>query len=73
MFRFSKSVADLQNKKSDIQHKVICDWLRQVHSQNIQIARKLSIITKLLTEEGQSSSPPGELMEYDNRGDTESV
>ncbi len=57
-FNFSKSsdTSDLQNKES-VKHRVLCDWLRNIHSQNIQIARKLSVITKLLTEEGQSSSP----------------
>lgn len=74
-FDFSKSSSssDLRNK-SDVQHKVLCDWLRNIHSQNIQIARKLTIITQLI----QSSSPSGEstLEEFDqddNLSDTESV
>ena len=70
-FDFSKSSPDLRNKKSDIQHKILCDWLRNIHSQNIQIARKLTIITQII----QSSSPEGEpvLEEYDDSSTSESV
>jgi len=49
MFNFSKSVADLQNKnKDDIQYKVLSDWLRSIHQQNIQLSRKISVLQKTL-------------------------
>jgi len=64
MFNFSKSAqlpesrADLQKCKSDIQHKVICDWLRTINTQNIQLARKLTILQRsvdsILENEGSA-------------------
>ncbi len=46
MFKLSKSNldSDFENSKSDVQHKVLCDWLRNVHQQNIQLARKLTAL-----------------------------
>jgi len=75
MFNLSKSPQDLQDK-TNIQHKVLCDWMRNIHQQNIQLARKLTLIYNLLQEtESQFSSPSGELMsEYDDTSpDTKSV
>ncbi len=62
-FDFSKSSSssDLRNK-SDVQHKVLCDWLRNIHSQNIQIQRKLTRLTQMMIA-SQSSSPLGEPVE----------
>ena len=60
MFKFTKSETDLGKLAEPIQYKVLCDWLRNIHSQNIQIARKLTAITQMLIDEGQSSSPEGE-------------
>jgi len=73
MFNLSKSPSeDLQDKKTDIQHKVLCDWMRNIHNQNIQIARKLTNIYNLMND--QSSSPSGESMEeYDPSSSTQSV
>jgi len=75
MLNFSKSssASDLQNR-TDVQHKVLCDWLRQLHSQNIQLARKLTLIYNLLQEtESQFSSPSGEPVPDDDSIDSRSV
>jgi len=59
MLNFSKSssTSDLQNRTT-VQHKVVCDWLRQIQQQNIQLARKLTILQKsvdlLLRDEGRA-------------------
>ncbi len=47
MFNLSKSGLgpDLQDKTS-VQHKVLCDWLRNIQQQNIQLSRKLSVLQK---------------------------
>jgi len=57
-FDFSKSrpAQDLSNTKSDIQHKVLCDWLRNIHQQNIQLARKLTFLQRTV----ESMFPSGE-------------
>ncbi len=47
MFNLSKSPEDLQDKK-DIQHKVLCDWLRNIQQQNIQLARRLTVLQKTI-------------------------
>ncbi len=56
-FDFSKSSSssDLRNK-SDVQHKVLCDWLRNIHQQNIQIAKKITLLQKTV----ESMFPSGE-------------
>ncbi len=59
MFNFSKSSlnSDLQNKsKEDVQFKVLVDWIRSVHSQNIQLARKITFLQKTV----ESMFPSGE-------------
>ncbi len=48
MLHFSKSREDLKKSKSDVQHRVICDWLRNISNQNIQIARKITSLTNLI-------------------------
>ncbi len=59
MFNLSKSGLgpDLQDKTS-VQHKVLCDWLRNIQQQNIQLARKLTLLQKsvdsILENEGQA-------------------
>ncbi len=64
MFNLSKSElnspTDLRDKKI-VEHAVLCDWLRNISNQNIQLARKLTLIQNLLQEsESQFSSPTGE-------------
>ncbi len=57
MFNLSKSLPDLQDKTS-VQHRVLCDWLRNISNQNIQIARKLTALQKevaaILENEGSA-------------------
>ncbi len=57
MFNLSKSdcASDLQDKTS-VQHKVLCDWLRNLHQQNIQLARKLTVLQRTV----ESMFPSGE-------------
>ncbi len=46
MFNLSKSVStDLQDRPQ-VQHKVLCDWLRNIQQQNIQLARRLTVLQK---------------------------
>jgi len=48
MLNFSKSSSedkDLQNKET-VQHRVLCDWLRNISNQNIQLARRLTVLQK---------------------------
>ncbi len=57
MFNLSKSPEDLQDKNS-VQHKVLCDWLRNIQNQNIQISRKITALQKqveaILENEGSA-------------------
>ncbi len=65
MFNFSKSVStpDLQNKtKTDVQYKVLSDWLRSIHNQNIQLAKKINFLQKTV----ESMFPSGEPDVFDN-------
>jgi len=61
MLNFSKSRldSDLQNR-TIVQHKVVCDWLRQIQQQNIQLSRKITALTNrvdsLLENEGSPDS-----------------
>jgi len=56
MLNFSKSREDFD--KNSVQHKVLCDWLRNIQSQNIQIARRLTALQKsvdsILENEGSA-------------------
>ncbi len=68
MFNFSKSVADLQNKnKNDIQYKVLSDWLRSIHDQNIQLARKLSLVQKTIDSLLESEPSPDEVNDFEDK------
>jgi len=70
MFNFSKSRldSDLQNKTS-VQHKVLCDWLRTIHSDNIQLKRQLTFLQKTV----ESMFPSGEPMLDDDSSEDGSV
>ncbi len=65
MFNLSKSElsspTDLRDKKI-VEHAVLCDWLRNISNQNIQLARKLTLIQKsldfILEDEGHSDDEP---------------
>ncbi len=78
MFNFSKSIkpsADLQNK-STVQHRVLCDWLRNIDKKLTQLARRQDYITKTLDSllEDQLSSPSGEQdVQNDNSTDSQSI
>ena len=67
MFNLSKSPEDLQDR-TQVQHKVLCDWLRNIQQQNIQLARRLTVLQKsldlLLENEGH---PDEELKEFDSK------
>jgi len=43
---FQKSSTDLG--KIDVQHRVLCDWLRNISQQNTQLARRLTELNKRL-------------------------
>jgi len=63
---FTKSATDLG--KSDVQHRVICNWLRNIQQQNANLARRLTELNKKLDfllednprpEENDNSSTDG--------------
>ncbi len=62
MFFESKSVnkTDL-DEKNTVQHRVICDWLRNIDKKLTRIQRQVNLLV-----ENQLSSPEGEPMEYDD-------
>ncbi len=68
MFNLSKSElnspTDLRDKNT-VQHKVLCDWLRTINQQNIQLSRKLTVlqqsIDSILENEGSADSMAVEL------------
>lgn len=69
MFNFSKSKcdSDLQNKsKETIQYKVLSDWLRSIHAQNIQLSRKLSLIQKTIDSLLEDEPSPDEVEEFEH-------
>ncbi len=62
MFFSSKSVSDLPNKnKDDIQYKVLSDWLRSIHDQNIQLSRKLTLVQKTIDSLLEDEPRPDEI------------
>jgi len=68
MFNLSKSELDSPTDlrdKSTVRHRVLCDWLRNIQAQNIQLARKLTILQKsvdsILENEGSADSMAIEL------------
>ncbi len=63
---FTKSEKDLG--KIDVQHRVLCDWLRNISSQNTQLARKLTLLQKGVDSILENDSPPdfhGEPAEFE--------
>ncbi len=56
MFNYRKSETDLGELAGPIQYKVLCDWLRNIHSQNIQLARKITFLQRTV----ESMFPSGE-------------
>jgi len=80
MFNFSKSRcdSDLQNK-TDVQYKVLCDWLRSTSAIVKSIERRQKIIlldvAKLYDLLLKDDSPPDdiEIQEHDNSSNSESV
>jgi len=65
MFNLSKSElsspTDLRDKKI-VEHAVLCDWLRNISNQNIQLARKLTLLDKRLTQLLEDEPRPEELI-----------
>jgi len=59
MFNLSKSPEDLQDKSS-VQHRVLCDWLRNISNQNVQLARRLTLMQKSIDFILQEDSTLGE-------------
>ncbi len=57
MFNLSKSPEDLQDKTS-VQHRVLCDWLRNISNQNVQLARKITLLTNKIDSLLEDDSLP---------------
>ncbi len=77
MFNLSKSASedsDLSSIKTNVQHKVLCDWLRTINQQNIQLARKLTVLQTSIDSilENESSAEDMAITNGDIT-DTESV
>ncbi len=77
MLNFSKSRldSDLQNRTS-VQHKVLCDWLRNISKQNTMLARRLTLIESQLNDCINPKRDPlegVEDIEHGNLGNTESI
>ncbi len=66
MLNFSKSREDLKKSKTDVQHRVICDWLRNIQNQNIQLARKITNLTNLINDSLSENEGSPEDMEGQN-------
>ncbi len=69
MFNLPKSIStDLQDKTS-VQHRVLCDWLRNISNQNIQLARKLTLLQKSIDSilEDESRPDPMEIPDLDDK------
>jgi len=68
MFNLSKSElsspTDLRDKKV-VEHAVLCDWLRNISNQNIQLARKITVLQKsidlLLEDEPRPEEQLGDI------------
>ncbi len=73
MFKFTKSSDnDLGKLAEPIQYKVLCDWLRNIHQQNIQLARKLTILNQRL-DVLLEDEPRPDVADYDPSPDPEPV
>ena len=72
MFKFTKSETDLGKLAEPIQYKVLCDWLRNIHSQNIQLARKITVlqasIASLLENDSQAEDMAKDYGDSSNSG-----
>lgn len=69
---FTKSSTDLG--KNEVEHRVLCDWLRNINQQNIQLSRKLTILQKsvdLILE--NESSADNMAKDFDNSSDSGAV
>ncbi len=72
MFNLSKSPEDLQDKKS-VQHKVLCDWLRNIQQQNIQLARRLTVLQKSIDLLLENEGHPEDMKEFDDSNEGRTV
>jgi len=59
MFKFTKSeTSDLGKLAEPIQYKVLCDWLRNISNQNIQLKRQITLLKQsvdsILENEGHA-------------------
>jgi len=73
MFKFTKSGTDLGKLAEPIQYKVLCDWLRNISNQNIQLKRQITLLQKSIDFILNEDSPrPEEVDEgaYDNSSNT---
>ena len=63
---FTKSSTDLG--KNEVEHRVLCDWLRNINQQNIQLARRLTVLQKsvdaILENEGHAED---EARDFDDK------
>ncbi len=62
MLNFSKSREDLRNK-TDVQHTVICDWLRTIDNKLNQLKRQNADIIRLINEPVPGDEGPPDDME----------
>ena len=66
MFNLSKSPSEDLQDRPQIQHKVLCDWLRNIQQQNIQLARKLTVLQKSIDLLLENEGPSEELKQFDD-------
>ncbi len=69
MFTFSKSREDLKKDKSDVQYKIICDWLRTIDNKLNHVKRTQNGIINLLNDSPLNDSYP-EDMEIVSKNDS---
>ncbi len=69
MFKLSKSNldSDFENSKKDVQHKVLCDWLRNIQQQNVQIARKLTLVQRTIDSLLEDEPRQEEIRDFDDK------
>jgi len=56
---FTKSETDLGKSKHDAEHRVVCDWLRNIDKKLTRIDQHIHLLMDTQIE-GQFSSPSGE-------------
>jgi len=66
MFNLSKSPSEDLQDKSTVQHRVLCDWLRNISNQNIQLAKKLTLLQRTV-ESMFPSGEPDVMSEFDDK------